>query len=831
MAYPSNILEEELKNRVREDYFSKYDAAPILGDVDFAVAIPATGPQLFETEYLLWAEAKKGTSHNIYHSIVQLILTIGKARTFDKFMPPKYLGAFDAEKIAFIPYNSVIDVFSQNDFNWNVKPSDHSSKEFLQLSSLVEETINRQLLLFKYDTDDKELRKFIKNFFKYDPSSTKIRISKSNFIHIYQKWLAEVKPSININWDLARNSGIYPGDFYLADILSKDNSTLRDKLNVLLRTDHYVLDRKINDLGLTNQMIAHFTDDGKAHTLFWNRYSRPPKREYWDEIIKRQDLLVPDDVRERKGSFFTPKRWVELSQQYLADELGENWQEEYMVWDCCAGTGNLLAGLSNKFNIWASTIDKRDVDAMHDRIKRMNEESPNGDGSNLLDSHVFQFDFLNDPFSKLPKGLQDIINDSERRKKLVIYINPPYAEADNRKGEGRKGVARTLIQKKYESFMGYAKREIYIQFLSRIYNEIPSCVLANFSTLKNLQAPKFRDFRANYRAELEKIFLVPANTFDNVDGEFPIAFYLWNTQIKKTFEKAEADVYNANGDYLGKKILFTYDNVKVINDWTLTFIDNKNISIGTIIGIGNDFQNQRTIRIENPYRPWNHQYQWQITVNNLIQSSIYLSVRLIIEANWLNDRDQFLTPTSDWEEDLSFQSDCLIFAIFNSKNNISNLESNHWIPFTESEVNAKDNFASHFMSDYISGKNRPKKSNNLQGELFETSASNEKGNKPLEFSPEATAVMDAGRELWRYYHSQPNANPNASFYDIRMHFQGTKTTAKGKVQMNPDSNDATYTVLIKSLRERMAGLAKRIEPKVYEYGFLKGTINDNTIKI
>ena len=185
MAYPSNILEEELKNRVREDYFSKYDAAPILGDVDFAVAIPATGPQLFETEYLLWAEAKKGTSHNIYHSIVQLILTIGKARTFDKFMPPKYLGAFDAEKIAFIPYNSVIDVFSQNDFNWNVKPSDHSSKEFLQLSSLVEETINRQLLLFKYDTDDKELRKFIKNFFKYDPSSTKIRISKSNFIHIY----------------------------------------------------------------------------------------------------------------------------------------------------------------------------------------------------------------------------------------------------------------------------------------------------------------------------------------------------------------------------------------------------------------------------------------------------------------------------------------------------------------------------------------------------------------------------------------------------------------------------------------------------------------------
>ena len=133
------------------------------------------------------------------------------------------------------------------------------------------------------------------------------------------------------------------------------------------------------------------------------------------------------------------------------------------------------------------------------------------------------------------------------------------------------------------------------------------------------------------------------------------------------------------------------------------------------------------------------------------------------------------------------------------------------------------------MTDYISGRNRPKKEKQ-QGELFETSASNEKGNKPLEFSPEATAVMDAGRELWRYYHSQPNANPNASFYDIRLHFQGTKATTKGKVQMNSDSNDVTYTALIKTLRERMAALAKRIEPKVYEYGFLKGTINDYNLK-
>ena len=88
-------------------------------------------------------------------------------------------------------------------------------------------------------------------------------------------------------------------------------------------------------------------------------------------------------------------------------------------------------------------------------------------------------------------------------------------------------------------------------------------------------------------------------------------------------------------------------------------------------------------------------------------------------------------------------------------------------------------------------------------------------------SPEARAVYDAGLALWRYYHAQPNAIADASFYDIRLHFQGTKSTKNGKVQMNTESQDATYTELITDLRQKLKDLAKRIEPKVYEYGFLK----------
>ena len=140
--YDLSLREEEIKHKVARDWFSNYDTTQIIDNIDFSVAIQPVGNELFkDTEYLLWAEAKKGNKQNIYDSVVQLIFTIGKGRINEKHMPPKYIGAFDAEKIAFIPYNAIMEVFSQTDFNWNVPPSDHSTKEFQQLKTLIRNAI------------------------------------------------------------------------------------------------------------------------------------------------------------------------------------------------------------------------------------------------------------------------------------------------------------------------------------------------------------------------------------------------------------------------------------------------------------------------------------------------------------------------------------------------------------------------------------------------------------------------------------------------------------------------------------------------------------------
>jgi len=69
----------------------------------------------------------------------------------------------------------------------------------------------------------------------------------------------------------------------------------------------------------------------------------------------------------------------------------------------------------------------------------------------------------------------------------------------------------------------------------------------------------------------------------------------------------------------------------------------------------------------------------------------------------------------------------------------------------------------------------------------------------------------------KYYHSKPDCNVNASLYDIREYFQGRND--KGK--MNNKSSDEKYMELIGNLRDQIKILAKKIEPKVYEYGFLK----------
>lgn len=845
----NNIREEELKNKVGADWFAAFDTTEILGNIDFTV-FPKQD-NLFGRTPLLWAEAKTG-NFDIPTMFVQLILTIGKARTFDKTMPPAFLGAFDFKKIAFVPYINISDIFYMNDFNWNVTPSNHETKEFLLIKERVESILNKNTYVYDYEKDVKELQTFIKNNVAKATTTSKLKIDKNNFIPIYLRWLEVVKPIIDVNWDDLKKANILDSDFYLADLFVDDKDTqaleddasIRDNLFVVFQNQGY----KIAKENIKQMFDATINLKNKeAYLQFWKRYKRPPLKEFQDYIIERRDLLVPQDIRERKGAFFTPRIWVELSQKYLTDYLGENWQDDYFIWDCAAGTGNLLAGLTNKYHIYASTLDQADINVMHERIDH---------GANLLKNNVFQFDFLNDEFvpiskgGKLPDSLYDIINNEEKRKKLVVYINPPYAEATTTKtvtgtGENKSGVTTNFkINDYFKPKIGAATNEIFALFMANIYEKIPGCILGQFSTLKFVNGSNFKKFKEYFLVEYVSGFIVPAETFDNVKGKFPIGFTVWNTAIKTKISTISTDVYDKNGNYNSNKNFYG-ELPNSINKWIVKSQNNKDKSLGTLFYRGNDFQNQNFIYIDLGSTKA-HDSELYLHSCNLINSSIYFSIRHCIEAIWINDRDQFLYPTDGWQTDTEFQNDCLAFTLFHSQNKItSNEGTNHWIPFTEYEVNAQAKFASNFMTDFMKGKIKPEVQNEdlfsnacqpehnvCQPELV--SGSNEMLNrvqhdKGLVFSPEATAVFDADRELWKYYHAQqfPSTggvtegrggyNVNASLYDIREYFQDRNE----KGRMNSKSDDARYMELIGNLRAQLAILADAIKPKVYEYGFLK----------
>ena len=352
-----------------------------------------------------------------------------------------------------------------------------------------------------------------------------------------------------------------------------------------------------------------------------------------------------------------------------------------------------MANLTESHNIYASTLDKADVEIMHELAEK--------EALHLLPNHIFQFDFLNDELfdtpcarhkdsldskckdckeSKLPKSLQHILKDPKKREKLIIYINPPYAEAGTTAQTAGTGSNKAKVATdnaaylRYKDSMGKASNELFAQFFFRIYNEIPHCTLASFSTLKYINSSNFIKFRETFKARFLGGFVCPAYTFDNVKGQFPIGFLVWNlNKNDKAIQKIiTLDVYNEKNEYMGEKRFYLLKNTKTkrFNEYLQKFDDKQCQKLAILMADAPDFQNNNHVAIMTS-KTKGHWIFKNITPNNLIPFSVYFSVRHAIKATWLNDRDQFLYPNNKWEKDSEFQNDCLAFTLFHGQNRIT----------------------------------------------------------------------------------------------------------------------------------------------------------------
>ncbi|UOR37897.1 hypothetical protein MPF94_00500 [Helicobacter pylori] len=814
----SNLNEEPLKSQIKAEFFKDKKFLYSGDKIDFMLSYKHPNAIL----PILWGEAKKGNFGDLDKAFTQLLLTIGKHRLYTHHTPP-YLCAFDAFRMEFIAFDDTItNFFYESGINFSITPSNHNTEGFKHALDKFKAMCKSHKFVFDFKTQSQECKEFIENNLNSSHLLNKIQIDKNNFFTIYQKWFEAVKPTIDIDWEVAKTKGILDADYYLADLLSDGDKTIIEKLQTILSSSYYKLKRGVNELGKIDFMEVGFTDGQQAHQEFWNIYERPPKVEFQAFILERRDLLVPSDVRERKGAFFTPRIWVEKSQEYLAKALGQDYQEDYIIWDCAGGTGNLLNGLTNKANCFLSTLDSNDV-AIVKELAAANK-------LNLLENHVFQFDFLNDDFfgEKVPKSLQEILKDKEKLKKLIIYINPPYAEAGNKAkmsgtGKHKDLVARgNLICKKYKDELNKANNELFAQFFMRIYMELNGCIMASFSKLKYLNSSNFKKFREVFKAKFLEGFMVPADSFDNVKGQFPIGFLVWDTATPplKPTNAINLEVFDSLGEFLGYKNIVN-ENVKNIHMWLKQKEKIENMEIlGYIDTPTPDFQGSPSVAIiNNKNSSKRHSVYFAIASSNILFGSVFFSIRHCIKATWQNDRDQFYAPYDDaFQDDSEFKNNCLIFMLFHTQNRITSTQGiNHFIPFSETEVNAKERYSSHALLDFLKGKIREQKESS---NLF---LSVKKENKPLEFSQSASKVFDAGKEIYRHYHTQASTNrhynANASLYDIKEFFQGRNT--QGKLNLPAKAKDEHYKQLYANLQDALKDLAKEIQPKVYEYRFLR----------
>lgn len=811
----SSLNEEPLKNHIKAEFFKDKKFLYSGDKIDFMLSYKHPNAIL----PILWGEAKRGNFDDLDKAFTQLLLTIGKHRLYTHYTPP-YLCAFNAFRMEFIAFDDAItNFFYQSHIDFSITPSNHNTEGFKRALDAFKAMSKSHKFVFDFKTQSQECKEFIENNLNSSHLLNKIQIDKNNFFTIYQKWFEAVKPTIDIDWEVAKTKGILDADYYLADLLSDGDKTIIEKLQTILSSSYYKLKRGVNELGKIDFMEIGFTDGQQAHKEFWRIYERPPKVEFQAFILERRDLLVPSDVRERKGAFFTPRIWVEKSQEYLAKALGQDYQEDYIIWDCAGGTGNLLNGLTNKTNCFLSTLDSNDV-AIVKELAAANK-------LNLLENHVFQFDFLNDDFNKAPKSLQEILNDKEKRKKLIIYINPPYAEAGNKAkmsgtGEHKAKVARNnKTHETYKDFLGSGANELFAQFFMRIYMELNGCIMASFSKLKYLNSSNFKKFREVFKAKFLEGFMVPADSFDNVKGQFPIGFLVWDTATPplKPTNALNLEVFDSLGEFLGYKNIHSCNKILFLADYLQKFQPKKRDTIFGYLDPGrNSFQHQNLVHISVIDKSQqSHVKYFPIIATTILLVSVFFSIRHCIKATWQNDRDQFYAPYDGaFQDDSEFKNNCLIFMLFHTQNRITSSQgTNHFIPFSETEVNAKERYSSHALLDFLKGKIKE------EGDSLFLNAKKE--NKPLEFSLCASKVFDVGREIYHYYHTQDSTNrpynANASLHDIKEFFQGRN--AQGKLNLPAKAKDEHYKQLYANLQDALKDLAKEIQPKVYEYGFLR----------
>lgn len=403
-------------------------------------------------------------------------------RFYDKgIIPPSTLFVADRNECLTLHVNDLIDYLDM-DLDWKVAPSSAHTITDLVLALMKDDNIRP----FVYKSDDfldcvqkiKELT---------DNVQRKVLVTDKNITEVFR--------------------------YFDEKVLGKSKLTTNEKANLFVqmlvnKDDNYLHPVKRRKTVVTKAFGEISIVSRESFESFFGHFASSYSPSQKHKLAAVVDRIVEDTTRRKQGEFFTPAIWVDKAHEYISSVYGENWKEEYIVWDPAWGTGNLTRDYQFK-ELYVSTLNQSDID------------TANQMGYNP-ESVKFQYDFLNDDYSKLPEGLRKAI---EEGRKIIVLMNPPYTTGSKKTsykedGHNRSGAAKNKVnQNMLENEMGKSAQQMYVQFMYRIQMEFMADILI-FSPLTWITGPSIQKFRESFLQDynFETGFIMDSSNFADVSS-------------------------------------------------------------------------------------------------------------------------------------------------------------------------------------------------------------------------------------------------------------------------------------------------------------------------
>lgn len=407
---------------------------------------------------------------------------------YDKgIVPPSTVFIADRNECLALHVNDLIDYLDM-DLNWKVAPSSAHT-----ITDLVLALMN----------DDK-IRPFVYNSDDFDDCVQKIKDLTDN---VQRKVLVTDK---NIT-EVFR--------YFDEKVLGKTKLTTNEKANLFVqilvnKDDNYLHPVKRRKMVVTKSFGEVPVVSREGYESFFGHFASSYSPSQKHKLAAVVDRIVEDTTRRRQGEFFTPAIWVDKAHEYIASVYGDDWKEKYVVWDPAWGTGNLTRDYQFK-ELYVSTLNQSDID------------TANQMGYNS-EAVKFQYDFLNDNYSKLPEGLRKAI---EEGRQIIVLMNPPYGTSSTSFGNHKKGTSKTIVnQAMLDNGIGRSSQQLYAQFLYKL-KEYGIKNISVFSKPNFFTSSGFIKFRELVWLDFELMsgFIMDASEFADVK-QWPLTFTVWQSK-------------------------------------------------------------------------------------------------------------------------------------------------------------------------------------------------------------------------------------------------------------------------------------------------------------